>query len=63
MAHIIRCQDVDFIECPLEIRGDSTEEVVEKAIEHGKLEHRIEEVTPELREKLRSVVMEEPKVW
>jgi predicted small metal-binding protein len=63
MAHLIRCQDVDFIECPLEIRGESTEEVVEKAIEHGQREHRISEVTPELRERLREAVMEEPEVW
>lgn len=63
MAHILRCQDVDFIECPMEIRGDNTEEVVEKAIEHGKREHKIEEVTPELRGKLRSMVMEEPQLW
>ncbi len=63
MAHLIRCQDVDFIECPLEIRGESTEEVVEKAIEHGRREHRISEVTPELRERLREAVMEEPEVW
>jgi predicted small metal-binding protein len=63
MAHILRCEDVDFIECPMEIRGDTTEEVVQKAIEHGVREHKFEEVTPELREKLRHAVLEEPQVW
>ena len=63
MAHILRCEDVDFIECPMEIRGTNTEEVVEKAIEHGQREHKLGEVTPELREKLRRKVMEEPQVW
>jgi predicted small metal-binding protein len=63
MAHLLRCQDVDFIDCPLEIRGTNTDEVVEKALEHGKREHRISEVTQELRDKLRSKVLEEPQVW
>jgi len=63
MAHILRCEDVDFIECPMEIRGENTEVVVEKAIEHGKREHRLGEVTPEMREELRSKVIEEPQLW
>lgn len=63
MAHVLRCEDVDFIECPMEIRGSNTEEVVQKAIEHGKREHKFEEVPPELRERLRRAVLEEPELW
>jgi len=63
VAHILRCEDVDFLECPLEIRGSNTEDVINKAVEHGRKEHRLGDVSQEMVDDLATKVIEEPELY
>lgn len=38
MAKVLRCRDLGM-DCPAEIRGETEEEVLEKAKEHAEKEH------------------------
>jgi predicted small metal-binding protein len=52
MAKILECAKVDPSSgCKHVIRGETTEEVMQKAAEHAK-EHNIRQVTPELIERV-----------
>ena len=62
MAHILYCRETG-IDCSAEIRGTDTEEVYRKAIEHGRKEHGLKEVSPELEAKIRNAVKEEPATY
>jgi len=59
MAHVFYCKDVG-IDCAAEIRGTDTEDVLRKAAEHGRKEHGIEQLSPEMRDTIRRAVKEEP---
>lgn len=48
------CQDVGFTECNWEFTGESDDEVVRKAREHGKRMHAVELDDGKLRPKIRS---------
>jgi predicted small metal-binding protein len=62
MAHILYCKDLG-VDCPAEIRGVDTEEVLNKAVEHGQKEHGMKEFSPELMDRMRQAVKEEPATW
>lgn len=62
MAHVLYCKDVG-IDCPAEIRGTNTDEVVRKAIAHGREHHNLKEVSPEMEDKIRRAVKEEPATY
>jgi predicted small metal-binding protein len=54
MAKILECAKVDPSSgCNHVVRGENTEEVMQKAAEHAK-EHGIRQVTPELIEKVKA---------
>ncbi|HEY7164854.1 MAG TPA: DUF1059 domain-containing protein [Candidatus Binatia bacterium] len=54
MAKILECEKVDPSSgCKHVIRGETTEEVLQKAAEHAK-EHNIRQVTPELIERVKA---------
>ena len=57
MAKVLRCKDAGF-DCPEEVRGESEEEVLQKAAEHGKKAHNLE-VTPELAAQMRALIKDE----
>ena len=54
MAKILECANVDpSSRCKHVVRGETTEDVMQKAAEHAK-EHGIRQVTPELIEKVKA---------
>ncbi len=58
MAKILECAKVDPTSgCKYVIRGETEEEVLQKAAEHAK-EHGIRQVTPELIEKVKANIRE-----
>jgi predicted small metal-binding protein len=61
IAKIIRCRDVG-VDCDFEARGATEQEVLDKAAEHGRTAHGIEVLPPELVEKVRAAIREEPQV-
>lgn len=58
MSKILRCSDAG-VDCSFVARGETEEELFAKALEHGKKVHGMNELTPELKEKMRSIVREE----
>jgi predicted small metal-binding protein len=58
MAKVVRCRDVGF-DCEGVVRADTEEEVLAQVAAHAKEVHNIETVTPEIVEKVRSVMYEE----
>ena len=55
---VLRCRDVGF-DCDHEIRAQSEEEVLQLAAEHASTVHNAQ-VTPELVEKVRRLILDEP---
>jgi len=58
MEKVIRCRDVGF-DCEGVIRAKTEKEALELVAEHAKNEHGLKEVTPEVVEKIKSVMTEE----
>jgi predicted small metal-binding protein len=58
MAKEMRCADV-VGSCDFVARGDSEQEILEQAAEHARNEHGVNEITPELAEKVRSAIRDE----
>ncbi len=58
MAKAIRCRDAG-VDCDFVVRGETEEELFRKAAEHGRLEHNMEEIPEELKEKMRMLIREE----
>lgn len=58
MTKVLKCKDVGF-DCEGVIRAESEEEVLKLVAAHAKEVHGIEEVTPEVVEKVRSVMQDE----
>lgn len=58
MEKVIRCRDVGF-DCDGVIKAKTEEGALKLAAEHAKTEHGLKEVTPEVIEKIKSVMMEE----
>ncbi len=57
MAKAVYCKDAGFSDCAAVMRGD-TEEVIQKAAEHGKSVHNLE-LTPELAQQVKTLIKEE----
>ncbi|MDX1479302.1 MAG: DUF1059 domain-containing protein [Saprospiraceae bacterium] len=57
MGKIIRCRDVGF-DCDGVINAKTTEEALQQAAEHAKAAHGIDEVTPEIVAKIKSVMQD-----
>lgn len=58
MTKVIRCRDVGF-DCEKVIRAPTEEEALQQAAEHAKAEHGVQDVTPEIVAKVKSVMREE----
>lgn len=58
MEKVIRCREVGF-DCDGVIKAKTEEEALKLAAEHAKKEHGLQEVTPEVVEKIKSVMTEE----
>ena len=57
MTKVLKCGDL-MPGCPYEARGETEDEVVQKAGAHAKADHDLE-VTPELVEQVRGAIREE----
>ena len=57
MEKVIRCRDVGF-DCEGVIKAQTEEEALKLAAEHAKKVHGLEEVTPEVVEKIKSAMTE-----
>jgi len=60
MAKIVRCREVG-VACDFEARGETEQEVLDKCAEHGRTAHGMEEFSPELVQKVRAAIREEPE--
>ena len=58
MAKTIHCSDMGA-DCAFVARGETLEEVLAIGAEHGKEVHRITEITPEIVEKVKSLIRDE----
>jgi len=58
MSKVIHCRDAGF-DCDAVVRAETEEEAMQIAAEHARTVHHVE-VTPEVAEKVRSVMREEP---
>ncbi len=57
MAKVIRCKDAGY-DCAEVVRGQTEEEVLQKAAEHSKAVHNTQ-VTPEMAQQVRALIKEE----
>jgi predicted small metal-binding protein len=55
----IRCRDVG-VDCDFEARGATTEDVLAQCARHAKTDHGMEEIPPELAEKVQAAIRDEP---
>ena len=60
MAKILRCREVG-VDCDFEARGATEQEVLDKAAEHGRTAHGIQELTAELLMLVLGSIREEPE--
>ena len=59
MEKVIHCRDVGF-DCDGVIKAKTEEEALKMAAEHAKTVHGLQEVTPDVVKKIKSVMREEP---
>jgi len=58
MAKIIRCRDVG-VDCDFEARGNTVDEVIQECREHAKTAHGINDIPPELVDRVKAAIREE----
>ncbi len=58
MTKVVNCKDVGF-DCDGVIRAETEEEVLKLVAEHAKEVHDMQEVTPDVVEKVRAVMRDE----
>ena len=59
IAKIINCSDMGSSDCTFVARGETMEEVLAAGAEHGKAVHGITDITPEMVEKVKSLIRDE----
>jgi predicted small metal-binding protein len=58
MAKVLRCRDAG-VDCDFVARGETVEEILQKAAEHGREDHDMKEIPKDLEGKIRSLIREE----
>ncbi len=58
MAKVLRCRDVG-IDCDFEARGESVEEIMAHAAKHAKEDHGMDDIPPEVVEKVKEAIHDE----
>jgi predicted small metal-binding protein len=58
MSKVMNCNDV-VGNCDFVARGDSEQDILRQAAEHARTAHQVNEVTPELANKVRSAIRDE----
>lgn len=59
MAKVIRCRDVGF-DCDGVVRAASEDEALRQVADHARTAHGVEEITPDILARVRSVMRDEP---
>ncbi len=59
MAKVVHCRDVGF-DCDGVVRAETEEAALKKVAEHARTAHGLEQVSPEVVEKVKSVMRDEP---
>ena len=59
MAKVIYCSDMPMCDCDFVSRGETMEEVLKVGTEHGKEDHGINEITPDMMEMVKAIVRDE----
>lgn len=59
MAKVVHCRDVGY-DCDGVVRAETEEEALQQVAEHARSAHGLETVSPEVVQKVRSVMREEP---
>ena len=60
MTKVVSCRDVG-VDCDFKARGSSEEEIIQKCAEHARSAHGMNELSPELQQKVRSGMRDEPE--
>jgi predicted small metal-binding protein len=60
MAKVLKCDDLNP-GCSFEARGNTDEDVLQKAAEHAKIVHKMDEIPPDILDKARSAIRDEGK--
>ena len=58
MPKVLHCNDV-VPNCDFVARGESEQDILEQAAEHARTAHHVDEVTPELADKVKSAIRDE----
>ncbi len=58
MTKAVYCKDAGFTDCSAVMRGETEEEVIQKAAEHGKSVHNLD-LTPELAQQVKAIIKDE----
>ena len=58
MAKTVSCRDVGS-DCDFVARGDSEEDILRQVAEHARVEHNMNEVPSEVRDKVRAAIRDE----
>lgn len=58
MEKVMRCRDVGM-DCDFQAKGQTDEEILQKAAEHARKDHGINEISPDLAAKVKSCIHEE----
>ena len=58
MAKVLRCRDVG-LDCEGELRGQTEEDILRQAAEHAQDVHNIQDVSPDLVQKVRAAIRDE----
>ncbi len=58
MPKVLHCNDV-VGNCDFVARGESEQEILQQAAEHARTAHQVNEVTPELADRVRSAIRDE----
>ncbi len=57
---ILTCKDLGNTDCKKKFTGYNEGEVLMKAIQHIMWDHKVEKVTPEMKDNIRSLIKDEP---
>jgi predicted small metal-binding protein len=58
MAKVLRCRDVG-LDCEGELRGQTEEDILRQAAEHAQNVHNIQDMSPDLVQKVRAAIRDE----
>jgi predicted small metal-binding protein len=58
MAKVLRCRDVG-LDCEGELRGQTEEDILRQAAEHAQDVHNIQDMSPDLVQKVRAAIRDE----